>query len=115
MSEAGQVLATGQCDAAGFLVSAQEPLAGLQLACGGTLPGEIAIPALHELVEKSRSFGLKLARAIRAHDGHELITAWIEVGPAGEGDGCTIWVTSWQGGPLVPDDPAAISLCRLSW
>lgn len=109
MSEAGQVLATGRCDADGLLVSAGEPLAGLQLACGGTLPGEIAIPALYELVEKSRNFGLKLARAIRAHDGHEIVTTWIEVGPAAEDDGSTIRVTSWQAGPLVPDDPAAIS------
>ena len=109
MREAGQVLATGQCDAGGLLVSAQEPLAGLQLSCGGTLPGEIAIPALLELVEKSRSFGLKLARAIRAHDGHEMITAWVEVGPASEGDGSTIRVTSWQGGPLAAEDPAAIT------
>ncbi len=108
MSEAGQVLATGQCDAGGQLVSAGEPLAGLQLACGGTLPGAIAIPALYELVEKARTFGLKLARVIRAHDGHETITAWVEVGPGEAGQGCTIRVTSWQGGPLGPDDPAAI-------
>ena len=109
MSEAGPVLAIGQCDAGGQLVSAGEPLAGLQLACGGTLPGTIAIPALYELVAKVRQFGLKLARVIRAHDGHEIITAWIEAGPADEGDGCTIRVTSWQGGPPAPDDPAAIS------
>ena len=59
---AGQVLATGQCDASGQLISAGEPLAGLQLACGGTLPGAIAIPALHELVEKALTLRLKLAR-----------------------------------------------------
>ena len=108
MSEASPVLAIGNSDACGQLVSAQEPLAGLQLACGGALPGAIAIPALHDLVEKSCGFGLKLARAIRAHDGREMITAWVEVEPAAEG-GCTIRVTSWQCGPLVSEDPAAIS------
>ena len=94
MNEAGQVLATGQCDAGGQLVSAGEPLAGLQLACGGTLPGVIAIPALYELVEKALTFGLKLARDIRAHDGQETITAWVEVGPGEAGQGCTIRVTA---------------------
>jgi signal transduction histidine kinase len=108
MSEAGPALAIGLCDAAGQLVSAQEPLAGLQLACGGTLPGAIAIPALYELVEKARNFSLKLARVIKAHDGREMITAWIEVEPAADG-GCAIRVTSWQGGPLAPEDPVAIS------
>ena len=109
MAEAGQVLATGQCDASGQLVSAGEPLAGLQLACGGTLPGVIAIPALQELVEKARTFGLKLARVIHAHDGHEAVTAWIEVSPAETGHGSTIRVTNWQGGPLGPEDPATIA------
>ena len=108
MSETGSVLAIAVSDAADQLVSAAEPLAGLQLACGGTLPGAIAIPALHELVAKARSYGLKLARAIRAHDGREMITAWLEVEPSGDG-GCTIRVTSWQGRPLAPEDPAAIS------
>ena len=111
MSEAGSVLAIASSDAADRLVSAAEPLAGLQLACGGSLPGAIAIPALHELVAKARGYGLKLARAIRAHDGREMITAWLEVEPA-DGGGCTIRVTSWQGGPLAPEDPAAISAHR---
>ena len=111
MSDVRPVLASASSDAGDRLVSAAEPLAGLQLACGGSLPGAIAIPALHELVAKARSYGLKLARAIRAHDGREMITAWIEVEPA-EGGGCTISVTSWQGGPLAPEDPAAISAHR---
>ncbi len=109
MREAEQVLAIGRCDSDGQLVSAGEPLASLQLACGGTIPGTIAIPALHELVAKAQAFGLKLARVIRAHDGHEIITAWVEVGSAQIGDGCTIRVTSWQGSPLAPENPAAIT------
>ena len=109
MREAEQVLAIGRCDSDGQLVSAGEPLASLQLACGGTIPGTIAIPALHELVAKAQAFGLKLARVIRAHDGHEIITAWVEVGSAQNGDGCTIRVTSWQGSPLAPENPAAIT------
>ena len=108
MGVTGAALAIGACDADGQLVTAQEPLAGLQLACGGTLPGAIAIPALAELVGKARNFGLKLARVVRAHDGNEAITAWIEAEPDSAG-GCAIRVTSWQGGPLAPEDPGAIS------
>ena len=111
MSDVGSVLAVATSDAADQLVSAAEPLAGLQLACGGTVPGSIAIPALQELVAKSRSYGLKLARAIRAHDGREMITAWIEVEPVADG-GCIIRVTSWQGGPLTPEDPTVHSAHR---
>ena len=111
MSEVGAVLAIATSDAADRLVSAVEPLAGLQQACGGTVPGTIAIPALHELVTKVRSYGLKLARAIRAHDGREMITAWLEVEPA-EAGGCTIRVISWQGGPLAAENPAEIGAHR---
>ncbi len=107
MLEAGPDLAIARTDVADQLIYAGEPLAGLQAACGGKLPGAIAIPALHDLVAKARSYGLKLARSIRAHDGREMITAWLEVTP--DGDGCRIAVTSWQSGPLEPEDPAAIS------
>ena len=68
MSDSGSALATATCDASGQLVSAQEPLAGLQQACGGTIPGVIAIPALGELVEKDRSSHTKLAMETR-HSG----------------------------------------------
>ncbi len=106
MSEAA-ALATAECDASGQLVSAQEPLAGLQHACGGSIPGVIAIPALGELVEKAHTFELKLARVIRAHDGQEQITAWVEVEPKTDGYG--IRVTSWQVGDTPPEDPATIN------
>ena len=71
--------ATGLCDGDDRLVSADEPLLGLHLRCGGDMPGTIAVPALLEAVRKSRRFGLKLARPIVARDGSEEITAWIEV------------------------------------
>ena len=107
MSEPAPALATANCDTSGQLVSAQEPLAGLQLACGGTIPGAIAIPALAELVDKARNFGLRLARVFRAFDGHEQVTAWVEVDPNEQG--CSIRVTSWQGGSTAPEDPATIA------
>ena len=103
MSAPPPFLAQGRSDAAGRLVSASEPLLGLQHECGGIVPGPIAIPALRELEERSRTFGLKLARAMRATNGREAITAWIEIEPLGA-DGCEIRVLTWQISPLPPED-----------
>jgi signal transduction histidine kinase len=89
-------------DARDWLIEADEPLAGLQLRSGGELPGVIASPALLELVRKSRVYGLRLARAIRAQDDHEQVTAWVEVMPDEGGEGCAIGFSNWQSEPL-PD------------
>jgi signal transduction histidine kinase len=103
----GIVLARAVSDDEDRLLSADEPLAGLQLRCGGDLPGVIAIPALLEAVRKARRFGLKLARPIHAQDGTEAITAWVEVEP-GEGEAaCQITVRNWRTAPLPADDPDA--------
>ncbi|MCC6925592.1 HAMP domain-containing sensor histidine kinase [Novosphingobium sp.] len=104
-------LAEGRCDSSGRLTSAGEPLSGLQLACGGEIPGDVAIPALRELIGKSREFGLKLARSIKANDGRDTITAWIEVEPL-EDHSCALRVTSWQIGSLPPEDATTISAHR---
>lgn len=108
MVSPSQFLAEGRCDASGKLISAGEPLVGLQFACGGDVPGEIAIPALRELVFKACEFGLKLARSVRATDGNDTITAWIEVEPLDDGT-CVLRVNSWQVGALPPEDPATIA------
>ena len=103
----GAILARAQSDGADNLVNADEPLAGLQLRCGGELPGMIAIPALLETVRKARSYGLKLARPILANDGQDAITAWVEVEPlAAPEEGCKIILRHWQAVPLAPEDLA---------
>ena len=102
------VLAEARSDAADQLLSATEPLAGLQLACGGEIPGAIAVPALRELVVKARTFGLKLGRTIRASDGRDQVTAWVEVEPLAQG-GCAIRVSSWLASPLPSEDPQTIT------
>lgn len=107
MNAAQSGLAQAQTDAEGLLVAASEPLLSLQLDCGGEVPGPIAIPALRELEEKARNFGLKLARSVRASNGRDAITAWIEIEPVGDG-GCTFRVSAWQVSPLPADDPALI-------
>jgi signal transduction histidine kinase len=93
-------MARARTDARDWLIEADEPIAGLQLRSGGELPGIIASPALLELVRKSRLYGLRLARAIRAQDDHEQVTAWAEVEPAEDGEGCMIGLSNWQTAPL---------------
>ena len=107
MSESAAVLARATSDGADRMITADEPLAGLQLRCGGELPGTIAIPALLETVRKARNYGLKLARPISASDGQDVITAWVEVEPLAAPDkGCTITLRNWQAAPLPPEDLA---------
>ncbi|OCC23195.1 histidine kinase [Croceicoccus estronivorus] len=101
MATAGTFLAHATCDAEDRLIDAGEPLAGLQLRCGGELPGTIAIPGLLELVRKCRRFGLKLAQPVQAQDGEEQVTAWVEVFPSPkEKGGCEILIASWKTLPL---------------
>lgn len=104
----GNILARARTDASDRLVEAEEPLAGLQQRCGGELPGTVAIPELLELVRKSRKLGLRLGRAIQAIDGEDLVNAWVEVAPDGEGggEGCTIALASWQAAPIPPEEAA---------
>jgi Histidine kinase-, DNA gyrase B-, and HSP90-like ATPase/His Kinase A (phospho-acceptor) domain len=107
----GAVLAQARCDAEGRLLVADEPLAGLQLRCGGEIPGTIAIPALLELITKARAFNLKLARVIRAGDGDEAVTVWVQVEPLADG-GAAIAVTGWQARPAQPEDPSEVAAHR---
>src|SRR5687767_42716 len=100
MAAGAPFTARARTDARDWLIEADEPLAGLQLRSGGELPGIIASPALLELVRKSRLYGLRLARAIRAQDASEQVTAWAEVEPAEGGEGCLIGLSNWQTAPL---------------
>ena len=104
MAGSAPFTARAKTDARDWLIEADEPLAGLQLRSGGELPGVIASPALLELVRKSRLYGLRLARAIRAQDAHEQVTAWVEVVPEADGDGCVIGFSNWQAAPLPEND-----------
>lgn len=106
MSGTSPALACATSDGSDRLLRADEPIAGLQLRCGGELPGTIAVPALLEMVRKARRYGLKLARPVSAVDGQDAITAWVEVEPQSTGEGgCAITVRNWQAVPLPPEDP----------
>ncbi len=103
----GTALAKALSDANDRLVSADTLLAALQRRCGGELPGIIAIPALLETVRKARHYRLRLARAVTAQDGAEVISTWIEVSPRSDGEeGCEIVLRSWHAVPLAADDEA---------
>jgi len=107
MAAGAPFTARARTDARDWLIEADEPLAGLQLRSGGELPGIIASPALLELVRKARLYGLRLARVIRAQDVSEQVTAWVEVEPGEDGEGCTIGLSNWQAAPLPGDNGEA--------
>lgn len=107
----GAVLVRGVSDADDRLVAADEPLAGLQLRCGGELPGTIAVPALLETVRKARRYQMKLARTLSAQDGTHAVSAWIEVEPRRDGElGCEILARNWRSALLPEGDPVEIAL-----
>ncbi|RPF70364.1 sensor histidine kinase [Aurantiacibacter spongiae] len=93
--------ARARTDAHDRLVEADEPLAGFHRRSGGELPGPIVTPSLLELVRKSREFGLRLARPVRAQDDRDLVNAWIEVEP--DGEGVAIGIVNWQAEALPAD------------
>ena len=108
----GTVLARATSDGDGRLLDAEEPLASLQRSCGGELPGAIAIPELLELVRKAQRYQFALARTILVQDGHEAISAWVDVEPLAsenaEPAGCHIVLRSWHASPLPMDDARAM-------
>lgn len=106
--------AVARTDGRDWLIEAEEPLAGLQLRSGGELPGIIASPSLLELVRKSRLYGLRLARPIRAQDDSERISAWAEVSPDEAGEGCLISLSNWQVSPLPAADEDLAENRRIS-
>lgn len=81
-------------DPEGRMISADEPLAGLQLRAGGFVPGTIAIPSLLALVRKARRQQLRLARTISAHDEGRIVSAWAEVEP--DDEGASLVLSRWR-------------------
>ncbi len=98
MAAASSHRAEAQTDAQDRLIAADEPLASFHLRAGGEMPGVIVTPALLEMVRKARVYGLRMARAIKAQDDSEQVTAWVEVEP--EGDGALIRISDWHAEPL---------------
>lgn len=104
MATARAFHASAVTDSRDRLLEADDPLASLQLRCGGEIPGVIAIPSLLELVRRARRTALKLAQPISAQDGEDLVSAWVEVSPRADGNGCDISAANWRTAPLPPED-----------
>ncbi|KEO91510.1 histidine kinase [Erythrobacter longus] len=100
------IAAHGLTDEHDRLVKADELLAELQEACGGRLPGALAVPELRELVRQCRERGLRIAREFSAFDGQDKVGGFVRVHPVletGEDDtdvigGCEIIIENWLSG-----------------
>ncbi|GGD76344.1 sensor histidine kinase [Croceicoccus mobilis] len=80
-------------DAADRMVEADDRLAALQRACGGDIPGMIAVPELLQLVRKARGYNMKLGRSLTMIHPAGSLSGWAEIEP-GE-NGCTIRLSDW--------------------
>lgn len=90
-------IARGRVDREGHLVTASEPLASLQMACGGTLGGPLAIPELRDIAHKANELGLRLSRPFTALGNDERITGWVDASPLNDGPGgCELGIATWQ-------------------
>ncbi len=91
-------LCVARSDALDRFVDLTEPLASLQQSCGGTAEGVIAIQDLLQLVQLSRKLNIRLARRMIAHCDGDIVTAWVQVSPAGRAEepGCDIAVLNWH-------------------
>lgn len=107
MGQTSPFIAYARTDARDWLIEADEPLAGMQMRNGGELPGPIIAPAVLELVRKARAYQLKLARMIAARDGEERISAWVQVEPDQDGQGCVLALTSWYSEKMPEPSPEA--------
>lgn len=89
------------------LLTAEEPLAELHHACGGDLPGTLAIPELLDLVRQARRMGLRIAREFKAFDGEEIVSGFARIHPLSEeeGGGCEVLVENWHRAPGQQSTP----------
>ena len=99
MAPGAVIVARGRSEGSDRLVAADDALAALQRACGGDIPGTVAIPALLELLRTAWGHRRKLARAIHAQDGEHAISAWAEVVP--DERGCGLALSNWRATPLA--------------
>ena len=99
MAPGAVIVARGRCEGSDVLAVADEALAALQRACGGAVPGQLAIPALLELTRKAWHYRMKLARVFQAQDGDNAVSAWIEIVP--DDDGLALALSNWRVTPLA--------------
>lgn len=96
-----------------MLVEAQEPLASLQLRCGGQLPGPVAVPDLREAVIQCLANGRAVSRGFSAFDGDERVEGWIELVPDEKTGGCFLGVSDWKATPYETESDPGYEQRRL--
>lgn len=90
-------VARGRVDGEGRLLAAGEPLASLQIACGGTLGGPLAIPELRAVARKASELGLRLSRPFTALGDEERVSGWVDAMPVNDdAGGCELGIATWQ-------------------
>ncbi len=92
-------IATGRLDRDGRLVHADEPLASLQIACGGRLGDVLAIPELRAITVKAQVMGLRLSRGFEAFAIDERVSGWVDVAP--DPEGCRLAIANWHVEPVI--------------
>jgi len=109
--QASLLAARGLTDDRDRLLSADDPLAELHEACGGAIPGILAVPELLDLVQQGRRMGLRLAREFSAFDGVDFVSGFVRVHPLTEaqGGGCEMLVENWQRTPAPEPDARMIA------
>lgn len=98
-------LARGRVDREGRLLEAGEPLAALQLACGGSLGGPLAIPELRAIAAKAAGLGLRMSRPFAALGDEERVTGWVDAMPSD--GGCELAIASWHAEPIAQSEEEA--------
>lgn len=105
------VAAHGITDDHDRLISADEPLADLQEACGGRMSSTLAVPELLDLVRQCRERGLRIARPFTALDGEDVVSGFARIHPLGTAEqkeaglsgGCEILIENWLSAPHLED------------
>ncbi len=94
MSEPLPRTTTAETDSRLRFTAIVEPLLSLQLKCGGTADGEIAVPELRSLVLKSTADEVSITRAIKAVTRNSQIQFQASTSPQEDG-GCTLVISDW--------------------
>ena len=92
---------SGRLDPAGHLVEADEPLAALQKAYGGEVPGPLAIPALVAIVRAARRVKIATRRELSLAEGSSVLNGRVDLEPDGSG-----WRVLFIRNRSEPPDPA---------
>lgn len=103
-------IAKGSVDREGRLVVADARLAALQMAAGGTVGGEFAVPALASMARHARTLGILISRSVIVAEGDHDLELFVRARP--DGDDTALAVSGWTVRPqrrpwLVIEDEAA--------